>query len=211
MFRKSGEFLKAIEMKKVIFIAHRSEIIRRGLQATLRKYFNAETTLLKSLSELKAFTDMTNLQIIIVSDFKHEDNLRPVHHLEKNNQVTLVELNKDISLTNSSIPYTIDLNSSGDEIQKIISDIFTTKHDSSDQNTETGDLTYREKEVLKLVALGFANKEIAEKLFLSVHTVISHRKNITEKLGIKSISGLTVYAILNKIIDPETMDPGNLI
>jgi len=44
------------------------------------------------------------------------------------------------------------------------------------------------------------SKEIAEKLFLSAHTVITHRKNITTKLGIKTISGLTVYAILNNII-----------
>ena len=59
--------------------------------------------------------------------------------------------------------------------------------------------------------MGYANKEIAEKLFISIHTVISHRKNITDKLGIKSISGLTVYAILNKLIDTENIDPATLI
>lgn len=62
------------------------------------------------------------------------------------------------------------------------------------------ELSEREKSVLKLVAKGFTNKEIADKLFLSTHTVIAHRKNITTKLGIKTISGLTVYAILNNII-----------
>ena len=64
---------------------------------------------------------------------------------------------------------------------------------------------------MQLVALGNSNKEIAEKLFISIHTVISHRKNITEKLGIKSISGLTVYAILNKLIDTNSIDPEQLI
>ncbi|NJO92945.1 MAG: hypothetical protein HC831_31265, partial [Chloroflexia bacterium] len=49
------------------------------------------------------------------------------------------------------------------------------------------------------------------KLFISIHTVISHRKNITEKLGIKSISGLTVYAVLNKLIDTESINPEQLI
>lgn len=74
-----------------------------------------------------------------------------------------------------------------------------------------GTLTERETEILKLVALGNASKEIAEKLSISTHTVITHRKNITEKLGIKSISGLTVYAILNKIIDTNELRIDDLI
>jgi DNA-binding CsgD family transcriptional regulator len=65
------------------------------------------------------------------------------------------------------------------------------------------EISNREKEVLKLVALGMTNKEIAEMLFISSHTVITHRKNITSKLGIKTIAGLTVYAIINKLIKPE--------
>ncbi|QGY48204.1 hypothetical protein GM418_23920 [Maribellus comscasis] len=76
---------------------------------------------------------------------------------------------------------------------------------------EGEELSTREKEVLKLVALGNSNKIIADKLFISVHTVISHRKNITEKLGIKSISGLTVYAIINQVIDTENINPEDLI
>ena len=62
------------------------------------------------------------------------------------------------------------------------------------------ELSKREIMILKLVAKGMTNKEIADSLFLSTHTVITHRKNITNKLGIKTISGLTVYAILNNII-----------
>lgn len=64
-------------------------------------------------------------------------------------------------------------------------------------------LTEREIEVLRKVAQGNANKEIADKLFISINTVITHRKNLTEKLGIKTIAGLTVYAIMNGIINPE--------
>lgn len=67
------------------------------------------------------------------------------------------------------------------------------------------ELSEREKSILKLVSKGLTNKEIAEKLFLSAHTVITHRKNITAKLGIKTISGLTVYAILNNIIALEDL------
>ena len=64
-------------------------------------------------------------------------------------------------------------------------------------------ISAREKNILKHIALGLTNKEIADKLFISIHTVVTHRKNITQKLGIKSVSGLTVYAILNNLI---TMD-----
>ncbi|MDR1004473.1 MAG: LuxR C-terminal-related transcriptional regulator [Prevotellaceae bacterium] len=58
------------------------------------------------------------------------------------------------------------------------------------------DLTPREVEVLMLVTSGLLNKEIAERLNISLTTVISHRKNITEKLGIKSVAGLTIYAVM---------------
>ena len=61
-------------------------------------------------------------------------------------------------------------------------------------------LSEREAQILKDVALGLSNKEIADKNFISPHTVITHRKNITKKLGIKTVSGLTIYAILNKLI-----------
>jgi len=62
-------------------------------------------------------------------------------------------------------------------------------------------LTHREKEVLKLVAQGFMNKEIADQLHIGLTTVITHRKKLVEKLGIKTISGLTVYAYTQGYLD----------
>ena len=64
-------------------------------------------------------------------------------------------------------------------------------------------LTPRERDVLRLVALGHINKEIADRLGVGVSTVISHRKNLTRKLGIKSVSGLTIYAATNGIVRVE--------
>ena len=64
-------------------------------------------------------------------------------------------------------------------------------------------LSEREINVLREVALGQTNKEVGDKLFISTHTVITHRKNITRKLGIRTVSGLTVYAIINGIVSME--------
>jgi DNA-binding NarL/FixJ family response regulator len=73
-----------------------------------------------------------------------------------------------------------------------------------EQDDETGEkLTDREKSVLKLLLKGLSNKEVAEKLAISPHTVITHRKNIVEKTGIRSLSGLAIYAILNNITDMD--------
>lgn len=62
-------------------------------------------------------------------------------------------------------------------------------------------LTDREKEIVCCVAKGMINKEIAEALFLSIHTVMTHRKNIARKLQIHSVAGLAIYAIAHKLVE----------
>ena len=66
---------------------------------------------------------------------------------------------------------------------------------------DESELSDREKEILVCVAKGMLNKQIADRFNLSIYTVITHRKNITRKTGIKTVAGLTVYAILNGLID----------
>lgn len=68
------------------------------------------------------------------------------------------------------------------------------------------ELTKRERDILVLVAKGLMSKEIAEQLNISIHTVISHRKNITKKTGIKSVAGLAVYAMLNNLMSEPKSD-----
>lgn len=72
--------------------------------------------------------------------------------------------------------------------------------------TERHELSDREKEILISVAQGLINKEIADKHHISINTVITHRKNITRKTGIKTVPGLTVYAILNNLIDINSIE-----
>ena len=68
-------------------------------------------------------------------------------------------------------------------------------------NDDKEALSNREKEIVTLVVKGLTNKEIAEQLFLSVHTVVTHRRNIARKLEIHSATGLTIYAIVNGLVD----------
>ena len=68
-------------------------------------------------------------------------------------------------------------------------------------NEEQQTLSAREKEIVICVVKGMTNREIADQLFLSTHTVITHRRNIARKLQIRSASGLTVYAIVNKLVE----------
>jgi len=66
-------------------------------------------------------------------------------------------------------------------------------------------LTDREIDILRELVKGFTNKEIADKLNISIHTVITHRKNIMDKTGIKSLSGLAIYAITMNIISLDSI------
>ncbi|MDR1089693.1 MAG: helix-turn-helix transcriptional regulator [Prevotella sp.] len=70
-----------------------------------------------------------------------------------------------------------------------------------DLSGDQEELSDREKEILISVVKGMSNKEIAEYHNISIHTAITHRRNITRKLKVHSISGLTIYAIINKLVD----------
>lgn len=98
--------------------------------------------------------------------------------------------------------YTILPQFTEDKILEVLKNYFS---DLLDISTEKQDevLSSRETDVLREVAHGYSNKDIADRLFISINTVITHRKNITDKLGIKTIPGLTVYALMNNLINPE--------
>lgn len=77
---------------------------------------------------------------------------------------------------------------------------------SETSKSDSQELSAREKEILVCVAKGMLNKEIADLYNISIYTVITHRKNITRKTGIKTVAGLTVYALLNNLIDANSIE-----
>lgn len=77
---------------------------------------------------------------------------------------------------------------------------------SAEELSEVEELSAREKDVLVQIVKGLSNKEIADALCLSTHTVMSHRKNIVRKLNIHSTAGLTIYAIVNGIVNLDNIE-----
>lgn len=97
---------------------------------------------------------------------------------------------------------TISLKDGREEITGKIRQLMET-HPTGSEGVENAKLTPREVTIVRLVSMGLTNRQIADRLFLSTHTVTTHRKNINNKLGLRTVSGLIVYAIVNNIITLE--------
>ena len=116
----------------------------------------------------------------------------PGFFIPKRNRLALLS-----NSTDDNIGFTLNRHCDEAAFLKQLGDIIeTSRHNRSDGN----ELSQREIDVLCLLAKGFTNKEIADRLFISINTVLTHRKNISAKLGIRSVSGLSVYAIMNGYI-----------
>ncbi len=95
---------------------------------------------------------------------------------------------------------TIDIGDNRQEIENKLKEALTQSDNKDSEKRNSYELSDRETDVLVAVAKGMQNKEIADILNISIYTVISHRKNIVAKTGIKSVAGLTVYALINNLI-----------
>ena len=93
----------------------------------------------------------------------------------------------------------ISVYDSPEELRHKLNQLVITVGDTDNDEQQT--LSTREKEILICVVKGMTNREIADQLCLSTHTVVTHRRNIARKLQVHSVSGLTVYAIVNKLVE----------
>lgn len=183
-------------MAKAIVISHPSEVIRKGLLNLLENEVLARIVCCSASEEIKDEWFETYSDILIIWDNCHGEDLLLEKLSGKKNNLFLIAVTHDVNLSSGNCDYVYKLNAPAAELIEQVKSFI-----NDNKETEPDDeLTQREKDVLRLIALGHTNKSIADTLFISTHTVISHRKNITEKLGIKSIPGLTVYAIIQKII-----------
>ncbi len=122
-------------------------------------------------------------------------------NLNREKDIKVIGLISDITKKNiiSRYKYTLNIQNTKYQLIESLKKIVGKDNKYTRQNEQP--LSKRETEILRNLTLGRTNQEIADKLFLSIHTVMTHRKNITRKLNIKTVSGLTVYALMNKLID----------
>ena len=187
-----------------IAIAETSVIILGGLTAAQKRLPNVKVQPIELLS-IEALHDCVRTQcpdMLIVNpafgDYFDIGKFREETSGKKIRVIALVTSFVDASLL-SKYDESISIFDDLERLSKKISGLLNVP--SEEEELESQDaLSQREKEIVICVVKGMTNKEIAEKLFLSIHTVITHRRNISKKLQIHSAAGLTIYAIVNKLV-----------
>ena len=182
---------------KRVFIVGRNQLLGVGLKAILQESFSPESV------DVAASVDFERLDHSVDYFFVTPDAYVALQgHLQAMKQRVVILTENSIGQTADGNTRALDVTLPPSEIIDQLESIFR-----EDESTRTSrrqeSLSARELDVLKLVARGLINKHIADRLSISLHTVISHRQNITRKLGIKTVSGLTMYALLNGLISAK--------
>lgn len=190
-------------MKRKVLIVEPSEIIVEGLLATL---VHTDLKILKpeySIDDLSNRLDVLRPDILIINPTLN-DNVTELRKAARSMAVVALVYQYVKQARLKRFDAVIDIRDSQQAILQTVLEVGA-KAATSDAAMSNHELTRRETAVLIEVAKGLSNKEIASRLNVSVFTVTTHRKNIVRKTGIKSVAGLTVYALLNNLIDEDTV------
>lgn len=191
-----------------IAIAEPSAIVRAGLEAQLRKLQHYKAQIIYLMDEQRR--EWQDVAAVISADIYLINPMLT----GTNPRTQLPDLAFETKLM--AIDYggcdpgilreydgVIRLTDSPAQISEAIDILLQNEQAVASANLEAQMLTPREREIIICVVKGMTNKEIAGQLYLSTHTVITHRRNISKKLQIHSPSGLTIYAIMNKLVELE--------
>ena len=188
-----------------IAVAETSVIIRSGLTTVLKRLPNLNVVPIEvsSPESLQSYIHLHTPDVLIVNPtfggwfnlpaFKAENGKVETKYLAL---VCSVIDNNALKEYDESIAICDDIEVITAKINRLL---HTEEEDEKDSEQET--LSQREKEIITCVVKGMTNKAIADQLYLSIHTVITHRRNIARKLQIHSPAGLTIYAIVNKLVE----------
>lgn len=175
-----------------------------GLRSLLIDYF--------SPVEIEAFDSFKSFSLVDKEVFDYYFTLPEIivlyadfFMLKRNKIIPLVFSSENTD--NTSAHNHLIINTTQESIIEQLRELIVKKASPMMDATElNGELSTREIEVLQLIVSGITNKEVADRLCISLNTVLTHRKNITTKLGIKTIPGLTFYAITNGIISGDEIE-----
>lgn len=174
-----------------------------------------ESTVFKYVENLilGEFVEMENLHLMSRHHDSMENKLKELKNLfmqyypqtENNNKLNSVIISIYQAEEELSIHCLVEDNIFSPAVKRLEHQVKTAKparheEESSAATSNEEQLSEREKEIVVCVAKGMSNKEIADALFLSVNTVTTHRRNIARKLQIHSPAGITIYAIVNKLV-----------
>lgn len=190
-----------------IAIAEPADIVRYGLELMLRRLpgFRLQLVEIASADSLVELLQLHKPDLLIVNPL-----LPGYFGLSRIKEECGCERMRCVALlTAPVIPQTLEaydeqvnLYDSAEEIARKLRRL--TEEPDPKQMEEEGEsqaLSQREREIVVCVVKGMTNKEIADRLCLSTHTVVTHRRNIARKLQIHSASALTIYAIVNKLVE----------
>uniref|UniRef100_UPI00307A7E56 response regulator transcription factor n=1 Tax=Phocaeicola coprophilus TaxID=387090 RepID=UPI00307A7E56 len=186
-----------------IAVAETSMIVRSGLVAVLKRLpdLNVQTVEITSKGGLQHCMEAHQPEILIVNpQFEGWFDLEAFKQQYARQDMKIVSLICTVVDANQLKGYDESINLF-DDLDAVAHKISTLMNVNEEEDSDQNSLSQREKEIIGCVVRGMTNKEIAEQLFISVHTVITHRRNITRKLQIHSAAGLTIYAIVNKLVE----------
>jgi DNA-binding NarL/FixJ family response regulator len=190
-----------------IAIAEPSPMLRHGLCDMLRELPDVEIIFsTNNLNALSTRISALHPDILILNPQLYEYARRATLRAEFDHMPNLRLVGLITAQTDSQhlkqFSGLIEINDDLQRIKSTLNQVISTIQNDTDE-PDTAPLSDREKEVLICLSKGLKNNEIADTLNISVHTVITHRKNIVRKTGIKSVAALTVYAILNNLIEEK--------
>lgn len=163
-----------------------------GMRTMIHEEYDAKVESFLVFSDFRSVNDERDAYVVSTDVFVSGIDF----FLPRKQKLLVVGRNKEYAVNDSGI-LKISADSDESEMKRSLDELFRSIQEREPQH---GNLSAREIEVLKLISSGKINKEIADELCISVNTVITHRKNISSKLGIKSASGLSLYAVMNGII-----------
>jgi DNA-binding NarL/FixJ family response regulator len=197
-----------------IAIAEPSVIIRSGITVVLKRIpgFRIQPVEISSIDTLNNYLNLHKPDILIINPafWGHFDIARLKEETinPKLKTLALLYSSIDVSLLRN-YDDTISIFETVEQLKEKLEKLYESS--SGESTDETNALSVREKEIITCVVKGLTNKEIARELFLSTHTVITHRRNIARKLEIHSTAGLTIYAIVNKLVELEEIKKNMLL